>query len=81
MLREVAGQAMVVATGEASKVFHGMIKLNGTGKLVWQGLADGLSAEEIARRLTEEYSVDAEKALSDVEAMIGQMEKAGFLCR
>ena len=28
VLREVAGQVVVIATGEASKGFHGMIKLN-----------------------------------------------------
>lgn len=81
ILREVAGQAMVIATGAASKDFHGMIKLNETGKLIWQGVEGGLSAEEIARSLTETFSVDAEKALSDVTDMIIKMEKAGFLCQ
>ena len=33
VLREVAGQAMVIATGEASKEFHGMVKLNESGKV------------------------------------------------
>ena len=28
VLREVAGQALVIATGELSKQFKGMIKLN-----------------------------------------------------
>lgn len=79
--REVAGQTLVIATGKASKKFNGMIKLNETGKLIWQGVADGLTAEEIAHRLTEMYSVDAEKALSDVTDMIDKMEKAGFLCQ
>lgn len=81
VLREVAGQVMVIATGKASKDFHGMIRLNQTGKLVWQGVADGLSADEIAHRLTERYSVDAEKAFLDVTNMIDQMEKAGILCQ
>ena len=48
VLREVAGQIMVIATGEASKDFHGMIKLNATGKVIWLGLQEGLSQEEIA---------------------------------
>ena len=51
VLREIAGQTVVIATGEASKTFHGMVKLNGTGRDIWQGLANGLSAEEIAREL------------------------------
>ncbi len=47
VLREIAGQAIVIAAGEASRDFHGMIKLNATGKLVWQGAAEGLTAEGI----------------------------------
>lgn len=80
VLRDIAGQAMVIATGEASKNFNGMIKLNQTGKQVWQGVSDGLTAEEIARGLSSEYSISEEKALADVNGMIERMEKAGFLC-
>lgn len=80
VLREVAGQVMVVATGEASKDFHGMIKLNSTGKRIWQGISDGLSADEIARSLAAEYNVSEEKALADVNTMTERMSQAGFLC-
>ena len=62
VLREVAGQNMVIATGEASKDFHGMIKLNNTGKEIWQGLQEGLSEIEIAKGLQEKYQIEAEKA-------------------
>lgn len=79
VLREVAGQTMVVATGEASKDFHGMIRLNETGKLVWQGIADGKTAEEIAEDMTGIFSVDRDRALADVTALITKMKAAGIL--
>ena len=79
VLRDVAGQAMVIATGEASKEFHGMVKLNASGKIIWQGLMDGLSEQEIAEKLMEKYEVTLEKASADVKALIGKMEEAGFL--
>ena len=79
VLREVAGQTMVVATGEASKDFHGMIRLNETGKLVWQGIADGKTAEEIAEDMTGIFSVDRDRALADVTALIAKMKAAGIL--
>ena len=34
VLRDVGGQAVVIAVGEASKTFHGMINLNATEKMV-----------------------------------------------
>ena len=79
VLREVAGQYVVIATGEATEHFHGMIRLNETGKDIWQALAHGCSEGEIAERITEIYSVDIEKAAADVRAMLEQMEQAGFL--
>lgn len=79
VLREVAGQIMVIATGEASKDFHGMIKLNGTGKEIWQGLQEGLAEEEIVKRLANIYEVDMEKAAEDTRAFLKQMEEVGFL--
>ena len=51
VMREVAGQTMVIATGEASRNFHGMIKLNSTGKMIWEGLMQGLSRQEITERI------------------------------
>lgn len=79
VLREVAGQIMVIATGEASKDFHGMIKLNSTGKIIWLGLQDGLSENAIAERLKEQFEVDFDKALQDTRAFIQQMEEMGFM--
>lgn len=79
VLREVAGQTMVIATGEASKDFHGMIKLNATGKEIWLGLQEGLSEEDIVSRLQEKYDVDSEQATRDTHAFIRQMEEMGFM--
>ena len=80
VLREIAGQTVVIATGEASKTFHGMVKLNGTGRDIWQGLAKGLSQEKIAQGLVDKYDgVDLDKAREDTARLIGKMEEAGFL--
>ena len=79
VLREVAGQIMVIATGEASKDFHGMIKLNATGKVIWLGLQAGLSEEQLVVRLQEQFDVEADKASQDTRAFMKQMEEMGFL--
>lgn len=79
VLREVAGQFMVIATGEASRQFHGMIRLNQTGKEIWQGLSDGLTEEEIAGKLVQSYGIEKSQAAEDVRSMIRQMTEEGFL--
>ncbi len=79
VLREVAGQAMVIATGEASKDFHGMIKLNDTGKDIWQGLMDGLSKEQIVEQIQAKYEVEQAQATNDVNAFVQKMKEMEFL--
>lgn len=79
VLRDVAGQTVVIATGEASEHFHGMVKLNETGKVIWQALADGKGRDAIVDELTKQFEVTAERAGTDVDAFIKQMADNGFL--
>lgn len=79
VLREVAGQNMVIATGEASKDFHGMIKLNSTGKEIWEGMQNGLTESEIIENLQNTYEVDAEQARVDVTDFMNKMLEMGFV--
>lgn len=79
VLRDVAGQTMVVATGEASKDFHGLIKLNPTAKDIWLWLSEGKGEDEIVALLCEKYDVSTDKAQTDLKVMLDKMDKAGFL--
>lgn len=79
VLREVAGQIMVIATGEASKNFHGMIKLNSTGKDIWVALQDGKSEAEIIKDLQDKYQIEEIQAKNDTKEFLNQMLEAGFL--
>ena len=47
ILKDVAGKTFVVATGELSKKFKGMITLNETGKFIWNLLENDITKEEI----------------------------------
>ncbi len=79
VMRKVAGSAVVIATGEASKDFHGMVKLNATGADIWQGIADGLDEKAIAERIVCDYEIDEETAYEDVKATVNKMKEAGFI--
>ena len=79
VMREVAGQAIVIAIGEESKRFRGMINLNRTGKDVWMYLEKGLDLQEIVNQMTEKYDIDECTAVEDVENMIDKLYDAGIL--
>lgn len=78
-MRDVAGQAVAIATGEASKSFHGMVKLNDTGTVIWNGIEKGLDEAEIAEQLAAGYDVEVGQALKDVESFIARMRDAGLV--
>ena len=79
MMRDVAGQAVAVATGEASKSFNGMIKLNTTGSKIWRGVEAGEDEAAIADSLASEYGIDTEQAFADVTAFIARMREIGIV--
>lgn len=79
VMRDVAGQAVAIATGEASKSFHGMVKLNDTGAFIWNGIEKGLDEAEIAGQLAASYDVEVGRALKDVESFIARMRDAGLV--
>ena len=79
VMREVAGQAIVIAIGEESERFKGMINLDRTGRDVWLYMEKGLDSDEIAKKISEKYEVDLNVAKHDIESMIDRLYKAGVL--
>ncbi len=79
VLRRVLDEAIVIASGAASRDFHGMVKLNDSAADIWEWIADGLSETEIAARLAEKYELPIDKAKADAASMISQMTEAGLL--
>ncbi len=78
VLREVAGQKLVIATGEASKSFKGMIKLNESAATIWQWLIDGTDSEKVAEKLTETYGLSPEQAAEEAARFVEKIAQAGF---
>lgn len=75
VIRKVADCFVVMNLGQELDL-GGMITLNETGALIWNGVAEGLSVSEIAKKITDEYEVSEEKALEDVKTFICKMKEA-----
>ncbi len=78
VLRRVLGDVIVVPSGEVSKDFHGMIKLNDSAADIWEWISAGKSEEEISKLLSQKYDISKEKAESDTRAMIEKMLSIGL---
>ncbi|MBE5733478.1 MAG: PqqD family protein [Clostridiales bacterium] len=79
ILREVAGNFIVVAVGSAVKQFNGVITLNEAGAFLWKRLQDGATETDLVNALLEEYEVEKEVAEKDVKAFIQKVEEAGLI--
>ncbi len=79
VLREVAGNMVVVAVGEASRSFNGLITLNETGAFLWQILSKGATEDELVAAVLDEYAVTDRMAKNDVKTFIEKCETAGLL--
>lgn len=80
ILRSVSDAYVVVAVGEATKSFNGMITLNETGAFLWKALADGCADKaELVEKLLGEYEVDHALAEKDVDTFVKQLSEAKLL--
>ena len=78
-LRNVANTWVVLPLAEKTVDFNGMLKLNESGVLLWNALAQGADRESLADLLTTVYDVSREEALGDVDEFIDILLKSGCL--
>lgn len=79
IVRELAGEYVVVALGEASKIFNGIIKLNDTGKFIWDGLTMGKEKEAIILDMLKEYDVERAQLEADYDRFVETLKGANIL--
>ena len=79
ILRDMGGQPIVVSVGAASKTLNGMIKLNDSGKFLWEKLQKDVTEEELAEALVEKYEISKETASADVKAFVETLKKPGII--
>ena len=79
VIREIAGQSVVVALGEASKSFNGIIKLNETGRIIWDMLSVGAEKDAIVDKILSEYEIDRATVENDVENFTATLKENNIL--
>lgn len=75
LLREVAGEYMLVPLGESGLTFNSIVTFNETGAFIWKKLEEDLTEDEIANALSLEYNVTHQQALADVKQLVGYLRE------
>lgn len=80
VLRELCGSFVVVAVGEQTLNFKGLIKLNETGAFLWKNMAENdVTEEELLQALLSEYDVEKNVAQTDIKEFINLLKEADLL--
>ena len=79
ILTEIEGEYYAVPTGAAAKRFSGMIRMNRTGKRIFELLVEGMDEDAVAQTLTEEFDVDEKTARENVRSILEKLQGAGVI--
>lgn len=79
ILRKVGRQYVVAATGEASRSFNGMIRLNEEAAYAFGLLQEGITEDGLVAALTEKYGAEEATVRSDVAHFLSKLKEADAL--
>jgi hypothetical protein len=79
ILRKIAGETVLVPTGDAAFKLNGMIHLTDTALFIWEHIDSASGPEDIVRGILREYDTDEETARSDVYGFLEILEQRGML--
>lgn len=79
VLREVAGDVLLIPTGKTALDLNGMMTLNEVGADIWRLLPEAEDADEIVRRLLAEYEVEEDVLRHDVDDFLQKLTELEIL--
>ena len=79
VLREIAGDYVLVPTGEAVAKYNGLFAVSEVGASILNALPECESEDDIVAKILEEYDVDEETARSDVREFIASLKEQEIL--
>lgn len=79
ILREIAGENILVPGADAVLDLNGLFVVTETGAFIWKTLPEVNSEEELVDKMLEEYEIDKETAQSDVAEFLDRLRKFGII--
>ena len=79
ILREIAGECVLVPTGATTQEFNGLITVSDTAKFIWENMEKVDSFKALVELILEEYEIDEDTAKKDAHQFISELLKVGFV--
>ena len=81
ILREIAGDYLVIPTGNTALSFNGLITLNEIGSFLWKQLEEDRTLEDLIEAILEEYDIDYDTAKVDIEDFLEYLQEKDLLTK
>lgn len=79
IMREIAGETILIPSGRAAKKFNGLVTVNELGGFIWNLLSEEVTLDTIVERITEDYEIDADTARTDAMEFLDELRRVGAL--
>lgn len=76
--RSIAGESVLVPTGQLAQMFNGMITLNEVAAFIWENLEKVDSQDELLQLVLDEFEVEEAAADADVNGFLRMLLERGF---
>ena len=81
VLREIAGDYVIIPIGRTVLSFNGLITVNEIGAFLWNLLQEDVTKEDLVAKVLDEYEVDEETAREDIQEFLDTLVRGGILER
>ena len=81
VLREIAGEYIIIPTGKTVLEFNGLITVNEVGVSLWNMLQNEVTFEELVQGILDEYDVEENVAREDVQEFLAALIDVGIITK
>lgn len=79
ILREIAGDYIIIPTGSTVLEFNGLLTVNEVGVTLWNLLQKEVSMEDLVEAVVAEYEVEEAVAREDIQKFLDTLTENGIL--
>lgn len=81
VLREIAGDYIIIPTGKTVLEFNGLITVNEVGVDIWKMLQEDVTFEDLVKGILDQYDVEEEVAREDIQEFLDTLISGGILAK
>ena len=81
VLREIAGEYIIIPTGKTVLEFNGLITVNEVGVSLWNMLQNEVTFDELVRGILDEYEVEESVAREDIQEFLDVLIDRGVITK